>query len=207
MNTALAELPAAERQALRLAFFEELSHSEVAAFLRTPLGTVKTRVRTGVGRLFRKLNPILGPTLVVLLATTGLLWLARAELGRNARAVRMLSLSDSETLRMASAEGMPTETHGTFRWHPGVATAVVTLSHPPPLEAGTSAWVWGRFDDRFVPLCQLAPLAADRDLCIAEAPEIGRPPQALVVTSERRVGHEPSGRQLVHWEDAQPRGP
>src|SRR5581483_771999 len=38
LDRALAELPPAESRALRLAFFDELSHSEVAAFLEAPLG-------------------------------------------------------------------------------------------------------------------------------------------------------------------------
>ena len=44
LNAALAGLPDAERQALRLAFFEELSHAEVADLLELPLGTVKTYI-------------------------------------------------------------------------------------------------------------------------------------------------------------------
>ncbi len=135
LNAALAELPSAERQALRLAFFEDLSHSEVAAFLRTPLGTVKTRIRSGVGRLFRRLNPILGPTLIALVAAAAMLWSVGADRARNVRAVRMLSLSDSETIRIPATQGVAVETHGSFRWHPGVSTAVVTLSHAPALEA------------------------------------------------------------------------
>jgi RNA polymerase sigma-70 factor (ECF subfamily) len=200
LQAALAELPPAERQAVRLAFFEELSHSEVAAFLRTPLGTVKTRIRTGLGRLFRKLSPMLGPTVVALVVAGGMLWSARNDLGRNDRAVRMLSLSDSETIRLAAVAGIPVETHGTFRWHPGVATAVVTLSHPPPREAGAHAWAWARFGERWLPLCTLVPTTSDRAMCIAEGAELGQVPSALVITSERRVGREPSARALVRWE-------
>jgi RNA polymerase sigma-70 factor (ECF subfamily) len=48
---ALAAVPAEQRQALELAFFAGLSHTEIADRLGQPLGTVKTRIRLAVGRL------------------------------------------------------------------------------------------------------------------------------------------------------------
>ena len=47
----LADLPTDQREAIELAFFSGLSHSEIAANLRQPLGTIKTRVRLGMARL------------------------------------------------------------------------------------------------------------------------------------------------------------
>lgn len=47
----LAELEAKQRQAILLAFHGGLSHSELAAQLRQPLGTVKTWVRRGLAKL------------------------------------------------------------------------------------------------------------------------------------------------------------
>ena len=47
----LRALEARQRQAIALAFFEGLSHSELAAHLRQPLGTVKTWVRRGLLKL------------------------------------------------------------------------------------------------------------------------------------------------------------
>jgi RNA polymerase sigma-70 factor, ECF subfamily len=47
----LADLSAAERESIELAFFSEMTQSEVAARLQQPLGTIKTRIRSGLVKL------------------------------------------------------------------------------------------------------------------------------------------------------------
>jgi RNA polymerase sigma-70 factor, ECF subfamily len=51
LRDALQSLTPDERQTIETAFFSELTYREVAERLNDPLGTVKTRIRAGLGKL------------------------------------------------------------------------------------------------------------------------------------------------------------
>jgi RNA polymerase sigma-70 factor (ECF subfamily) len=51
VNKALAQLPEEQKRLLMLAYFDGLTQSEIAKQLGAPLGTVKTRMRTGMIKL------------------------------------------------------------------------------------------------------------------------------------------------------------
>jgi len=57
VTRALGDLPAEQRTAIELAYFEGMTHSEIARQTGDPLGTVKTRLRSAVETLKRTLQP------------------------------------------------------------------------------------------------------------------------------------------------------
>lgn len=53
----LGTMPPPQRSALEMSFFEGLTHTEIAEKTGEPLGTIKTRIRTGLLALRRACNP------------------------------------------------------------------------------------------------------------------------------------------------------
>jgi RNA polymerase sigma-70 factor (ECF subfamily) len=51
VNNALSQLPEEQKRPLMLAYFDGLTQSEIATRLGAPLGTVKTRMRSGMMKL------------------------------------------------------------------------------------------------------------------------------------------------------------
>jgi len=58
LKKSIGSLPRFQREAVELAFFNGLSHREIAALTRAPLGTVKTRLELGVQKLTHALRPL-----------------------------------------------------------------------------------------------------------------------------------------------------
>lgn len=51
VREALQQIPADQRQVIELAYFQGYTHQEIAAQLRLPIGTVKSRMRLGLSKL------------------------------------------------------------------------------------------------------------------------------------------------------------
>ena len=56
VRAALMGLPAEQREVIELAYFEGLTHTEIAERLGQPLGTAKSRIRLGLAHLRRPLR-------------------------------------------------------------------------------------------------------------------------------------------------------
>jgi RNA polymerase sigma factor (sigma-70 family) len=202
LESALDGLPPPQREALGLAFLDDLTHEQVATELGVPLGTAKTRIRAGL----QKLRGALGPrwaalAALSLLAALGIRYRSeQATLARYDRALTMVTASDSVNLRLAAVRGTAEETHARYRGRPGVAIAVMTFSKLAPAPPGRTYQTWARHGDRWTSLGAVLP---DRDgaaRLIAESPALAVLPEALEVTLEPRSGSDaPSGPVVVAW--------
>ena len=72
VRKALATLTKEQRQVIETAYYTGLSHTEIAAKLGQPLGTVKTRIRTGLQALRSQLSPLLNEDVDALSPISGL---------------------------------------------------------------------------------------------------------------------------------------
>ena len=202
IHAALNELPRPQREALRLAFLDDLTHEQVAAELDLPLGTAKTRIRAGL----KKLRGTLGPhwpalAALCLLAAIGIRYQAEhVTLARYDRALSMVTASDSVNLRMGAVGGTPEATHARYRGRPGASIAVVTFSAFPPAPAGETYQAWVRHGATWTSLGTVRPDAGGSARLIAENAALAVLPDGLQVTLEAGTGSDtPSARVIVAW--------
>jgi RNA polymerase sigma-70 factor (ECF subfamily) len=205
LGAALDELPEAQRRALVLAFVDDLTYQQVATALGVPLGTTKTRIRSALGTLRRRLAPV-AAALVVLLVVGGL-WLARtrSQLALDEAGLALVTASDAANLRLAPVAPSTPQTHARYRGRPGTGIAVVTLSSFPATAPGDSNVVWVRHEGRWVALGGVPTDAAGNGRAILAVPHDGALPERIVVTREHGApGTEPGGRVVAAWPDDAP---
>jgi RNA polymerase sigma factor (sigma-70 family) len=198
IRAAVDALPAAQRQALSLAFFDELTHEQIASFLQTPVGTTKTRIRLALKRL--------APVLVAALVTTAVVLLARRQeerdtrAARDERALRMVTASDVVPLRLRPVPGTTAEAHGSYRGRPGAGIEVLTTSRLPPLVAPKVYVAWAHRPNGWRSLGTVEIASDGRSLLVSEVAPGEAPPDDVLVTRESNSkGGGPVGPAVLEW--------
>jgi RNA polymerase sigma-70 factor (ECF subfamily) len=195
LRAAVDRLPSAQRQALSLAFFEDLSHDQVAAALGLPLGTVKGRIRSALLKLRGALAPLVAVALLAGVGTAG--WLTA---GRTDRALALVSSSHAEEHRLTPHPGVPSATHGWYKNRPGAGTAVLALHLFPRPEPGTVYQGWALLDKRWVSVGTAVPDGEGNAVLVAEGSVFGAEPEAVQVTREpSSASAVPRGPVMVSW--------
>jgi RNA polymerase sigma-70 factor (ECF subfamily) len=201
VRAAMQTLPPPQRQALGLAFFEDLTHEQVASVLELPLGTAKTRIRAGLQKMRLALAPVIAAVAVGSLALLGVRYQGQQAIAdRDARALNLMTASDAESLRLAPAGGVPAVSHGHYTARPGTPMAVLSLSYLPPAPNGQAYQGWVQEDGAWRSLGLTQVDANGHALVIAEGPDLGTLPAAIQVTLEPAGGSRaPTGPVVIHW--------
>jgi RNA polymerase sigma-70 factor (ECF subfamily) len=200
LRRALEKLPAPQRQALGMSFFDELSHAEIARLLGLPLGTAKARIRSGLKSLRVALAPLVA--VLVVAASLAAVWLSvtRGRLGRDERAITMLTSSDTEALRLIPSPGVDPTAHGVYRVRRGTPLVVLTLSNFSPAPEGRSYQAWAHLGGRWISLGTARPDAQRKARLVVEGAGYAERPDAVEVTLEPYGGSSaPSGPVLIRW--------
>jgi RNA polymerase sigma factor (sigma-70 family) len=207
VRTAVDALLPPQREALSLAFLEDLTHEQVAAFLKLPLGTTESRIRSGLKALRGSLAPLVGAGLIL----AGLITFAglrehgyQAALRRHDRALALVTNSEVVPLRLGPTPGINPDAHGNYRGRPGVDLAVLTLSHLVPAPRGLEYRDWACHRGRWTLLGRAQLDDEGRSLIIAEGPEMAIAQDQLQVTLEpvgnqADAGAAPTGLSVVRW--------
>ncbi|MBY0279243.1 sigma-70 family RNA polymerase sigma factor [Candidatus Binatia bacterium] len=203
--SALDELPAAQRRALVLAYVDDLTHQQVAAALGLPLGTIKTRIRSALGTLRRRLAPVAAALAVLLLVSGTWLIRMRTDLALDEAALSLVTSSDTANLRLAAVAPAPPQAHARYRGRPGSGLAVVALSSFPPTAEGEHDVVWVRHGSRWIALGSVSTDATGNGRAIFAVPDDGALPEQIVVSRETGVpGTAPGGAIVAAWPDGTP---
>src|SRR5206468_503593 len=189
LKSALDELPPSQREALSLAFLEDLTHEQVAAELGLPLGTAKTRIRAGLLKLRSTLGPQWAALVAIcLLAALGIRYRSeQAMVARYDRALSLVTASDSVNLRLGPVPGTAEATHARYRGRPGTGIAVVTFSQFTPAPAGQIYQTWVRHGATWTSLGTVEPDAGGSARLIAE----GAPGESHLVARACPAGRAP----------------
>ena len=195
LKSALEALPPKQRQAVAMAFLQDMTHEQVARALDVPLGTAKTRIRSGLQILRLQLAPIAASLLGLGLAIVGFQYVqTQIALDRDERVIALVTTSELVPLRLVpTSASVPAGAHANYRGREGIAVAVLTVEGLTPPPTGSTYQAWVRHADR---LTSLGTFSLDKDgnaRLIAENSLLSTPPDAVEVTLE------PGGTAVLAW--------
>ncbi len=194
IRAAVDALPPAQRQALSMAFFDELSHEQIAAVLGTPLGTTKTRIRLALRRL--------APLVLALLSAVAIalgVRLHEERAARNEQALRMVTASDVVPLRLHAGPGLAADSHGTYRTRPGARLAVLTTSHLPVLAGSESYVAWAHRPSGWQHLGTVVVEGDGRSILVCDRDPTTVPDAIRVTVEAGEQKGAPRGRVALEW--------
>lgn len=195
IRAAVDALPEAQRRALSLAFFDELTHEQIAQVLGAPVGTVKARIRLGLKRL--------GPVLLVALAAVAIVIVVRRReqrAARNETALRMVTASDVITRRLGPTPTASPEAHGNYRTRPGASVAVLTTSGLPLTTSERTYVAWAHAPEGWHELGAFVVESDGRSLLVSEVEPGAAAPDRLQVTLEPGDARSaPLGPVMLEW--------
>ena len=202
VKSALEALPPKQRQAIALAFLEDMTHEQVARTLDVPLGTAKTRIRSGLQILRTSLAPMAASLLALGLGIVGFkLVQTQTVLDRDARAIAMVTTSEVAPLRLTPASAsVPAGAHANYRSRQGVDLAVLSTELLSPAPSGKTYQAFARHGQTWTSLGTFTPNADGTAQVIAEDSALTTPPDQLVVTLEPSGGSAaPTGETILAW--------
>jgi RNA polymerase sigma-70 factor, ECF subfamily len=200
VKSAVESLPPKQRQAVSMAFLEDMTHEQVAHALDVPLGTAKTRIRSGLQILRLQLAPVAAGLLGLGLAVIGYRAIeSQIALDRDERALILVTTSDLAPLRLTPAGfvGVPAGAHANYRGRAGTSLAVLSVEALPAVPAGQTYQAWVRHADHWTSLGTFSPQPAP---LIVEDPALAITPEAVEITLEPSRGSPvPSGPVILAW--------
>lgn len=199
VHSALEALPPKQRQAVAMAFLEEMTHEQVALALGVPLGTAKTRIRSGLQILRLQLAPIATSLLGLGLALLGFRYVqSQMAYERDERALILLTTSDLAPLRLTPASAsVPAGAHANYRGRTGNNLAVLSVEALPVPQAGLTYQAWARHGALWTSLGEFMPGPDGTARLIAENAALAAPPDEVEITLEPSSNAQAPGGQVV----------
>src|SRR6266852_3076657 len=192
VDSALDSLPAKQREAVALAFLEDMTHEQVAQALDVPLGTAKTRIRSGLHSLRVVLAPVSASLFGLGFAVVGVRYMqSQATLDREERALTLVTMSELAPLRLAAATAdLPAGTHATYRSRAGSNLAVLTAEGLTSPSIATTYQAWVREGDQWTSLGTFSPDGDGTVRLITGNSVLAGPPNAVEITVESAGGSQ-----------------